>query len=240
MHIKLVVAGLAVVAALGAVAEEAPRTVAVTGTMVTRIEPDTINWSIIVESADPALVEARKANEASVTAVINVIRDLGIESQDCQTSALSIQRIYDTAVSGKRTFKHWAVQRTVAVKQRDLARFAELYERVISAADVEASYVFESSKYEEMRWETRREAVRLARKKAEDMCRELGSTLGPVLSINEEAQPSAPWAPSLANAVMDPRANGSMVVDWTGGPGGTLAPGLLDIRETVHATFRIE
>ncbi len=240
MHGKLVISTLAILSALGAVAEETPRTVAVTGTMVTRVEPDTINWSIMIESADPAIAEARKANEASVTALMNVIRDLGIESKDCQTSALSIQRIYDNSISGKRTFRHWAVQRTLAVKQRDLARFAEFYERIITAADAEASYAFESSKYEEMRWETRREAVRLAKKKAEDMCRELGATLGPVLSINEEVQPPVPWMPYQSNAIMDPKANGSLVMDWTGGPGGTLAPGLLDIRETVHATFKIE
>jgi uncharacterized protein YggE len=240
MYAKNMVSALVILTAFVAIAEEPSRTVSVTGTMVTKIEPDIVNWFVSIESTNPVLSEARKANETSVKAVMDVVRDLGVEGKDCQTGTLSIQRVHDNSITGKRTFKHWSVQRTVAVKQRDLARFAELYDRIIAATEVEATYTFESSKYEEMRWETRREAVRLAKKKAEDMCRELGASLGLVLSISEEAQSPMPWVSSHANAIGDPGANGSLVVDWAGGPGGTLAPGLLDIRETVHVTFTIE
>ena len=51
----------------------------------------------------------------------------------------------------------------MTLRQRDLARFDDIYSRLIATADIEASYGLESSAYHKARADTRLEAVRAAK-----------------------------------------------------------------------------
>ena len=59
---------------------------------------------------------------------------------------MSVQKIYDRDQAGNQTsFRHFQVERTVTLRQRDTSRFDEVLARLVGAGDVEVSYSLESS-----------------------------------------------------------------------------------------------
>lgn len=223
-----------------------PRTVSVSGTMVTRVAPDLINWSLTQSEHDVNLAAAKERSDGKMKALLTTIKELGVAPEDTQTGALRIERTYANSLAGNSVFKDWLVQRSITIKQRDTARFDEYFAKLISAADVELSYTFENSKYHELREETRLKAVNLAREKAQAMCERLGVHCGAPMSISEAPAPlfmpaSGPWG---ATNAMGGASNGSIgLTSPSGTPDGvseTFASGQIEIRESVNITFAIE
>ena len=247
MNARPSIATLAVVATASVAAlcpaEEPARTVAVSGTMVSRIEPDTIAWRIDIEETDEVLANAKGRSDAKVSTVLDLIAGLAVPSEDLQTGYLNARREYDRSLAGNKRFKHWVLRRMIVFKQRDLTRFDEFLTKLVGAVDAEVNYAFETSRYHELREQTRLDAVRKARDKARAMCEAVDATLGKLVSLRENGgyNPGPPMGVSGALAG-DPASNGSAVVAWQSPDlsGGTLAPGTIAIRESVHAVFGIE
>ena len=115
---------------------------------------------------------------------------------------------------------------------------------------------FESSRYHELRKETRVRAAKAAREKAQAMVEAVGGTLGPPISVAEGVSwNGTPGFGGYGGRIIDPKSNGSITIDWpanapanapVGAPTaddvatGTLAPGMTEIRETVSVTFKIQ
>ena len=110
MGARLSIATLAVVATASVAAlcpaEEPVRTVAVSGTMVSRIEPDTITWHINIEETDEVLASAKGRSDAKVTAVLDLIAGLGVPSEDLQTGYMNARREYYRGFAGDKRFKN--------------------------------------------------------------------------------------------------------------------------------------
>ena len=231
-----------------AVPAETPATIAVTGTMVTRVPPDTVVWNINLTSRAAALKEAKTASDLSTEKALAVVKELEVAPADTQTSQLNAQREGGRDFFGNPVDRGWSVCRSITVTQRDLSRFDAFFTRLVDAADVEVNFHFESSKYHELRKETRIRAVEAAKEKAEAMAKALGVTLGPPVSVTEGASPGGmPGFGGFGPQMIDPKSNGAITVDWPaaapeadGAATGTLAPGMTEIRETVSVTFKIQ
>jgi uncharacterized protein YggE len=222
-------------------AEEPVRTVSVSGTAVTRTVPDIIAWRVSIEETDKVLVNAKNRSDEKMKSVLKLIQDLDVKPEDVQTGRLSISREYDRDDRGNRKeFKHFKIYRNVEFKQRDLERFDEFLTKLVGAADIEANFNFESSKQHEFRAETRLKALRVAKEKAGSMCEVLGAKLGKVLTIDEHPRTGPdPWgmqAQVFSNVAFF-RGGDETEIDVTS---GTLAPGAVEIKVTVYATFEIE
>jgi len=239
----LLVALAVAAVACDSISEEPARTVAVSGTMLSRIEPDTIAWRISIEETDEVLANAKGRSDAKVSRVLDLIAGLAVPPEDLQTGHLDARREYDRSLAGNKRFKHWVLRRTIAFKQRDLTRFDEFLTKLVDAVDVEISYAFQTSRYHELREQTRLDAVRKARDKARAMCEAVDATLGKLVSLREIGgyNPS-PRMGISGTPAGDPASNGSTVIAWQSPDlsGGTLAPGTIAIRESVHAVFEIE
>jgi uncharacterized protein YggE len=213
-----------------------PRHVSVTGTAVARVQPDTVVWRIDVRRANKELGKAQAECDEGVKKILALRTQLKLKPEEVQTGFLSVQKIYDRDQAGNQTsFRHFLVERSVTLRQRDTSRVDEVLAQLVATADVEASYSLESSAYRELRAQTRLEAVKAARQKSAAMTELLGAKLGRVLRI---AEPIETWAAALLyanNAVSAaPRQAETDEVP------GTFAPGTIEVKVSIDVTFEIE
>jgi uncharacterized protein YggE len=213
-----------------------PRHVSVTGTTVARAQPDTVVWSVTVRRTDRDLAKAQAACDEGVKKVLALRGQLKIKPQDAQTGYLSVQKIYDRDQAGNQTsFRHFEVLRTVTLRQQDTTRFDEILAQLIGADDVEVSYHLESSEYHKLRAQTRLEAVKAARDKAQAMTELLGGKLGRVLRI---AEPQESWGSQYLGV-----SNSAYAAPRQAEPdeaAGTFAPGSIEVRVSIEVDFEIE
>jgi uncharacterized protein YggE len=225
--------------ALSAQAETLPRIISVTGTSLTKVAPDTIVWSISVQDTSQVLVDAKRANDDKLIAIMALLEDLDVSQEDINSGSLNIRKVFNRDEQGNRTlFQHFSVSRHVTAKQHDMERFDEFLEKLVSAAEVEVGFSLEGSDVTEARYGNRLEAVKLAKRKAEDMLEVLGSQLGRVISVNEHPPSSGLsqngiWTNNFQTTYgSQPQVSDDSVT-------GTFSPGAIDIRTTVYVTFEI-
>ncbi|MCC6699653.1 MAG: SIMPL domain-containing protein [Candidatus Hydrogenedentes bacterium] len=212
-----------------------PNGVSVTGTAVMSVSPDIISWSIQVKDTNPDLMTAKTSNDARLRDVMQLIRELGIPTEDVSTQFLRVNKEYDRDPQGNQgAFKHHVVERYVNVRQRDFSRFDEFFDALVQRAGAEVSYSLESSRVHELRIEARKKATEIAREKAEAMVTQLGGRLGRVLSV-EEYRPDFSRQAPFSNGVFfeQPDANAPDIQE------GTLAPGSIEVRCSISAVFEI-
>ena len=97
--------------------EPEPRSVAVTGTAVTRAVPDTIVWNIRTTDNDPDLRAAKQASDATAKQILTLRDVLGLKAQDIQSGRLSIQKVYHRDRQGNQLdFRHFSLTRSFTVR----------------------------------------------------------------------------------------------------------------------------
>ena len=176
----------ALVVGVCAQGQESERTISVTGTAVIKVEPDYVTWHIVISELDADLGDAKAQSDAKLGSIVGLLDDLDVAREDFETGALRVHKEYERDERGRELgFVGYAITRVVTVRQRDLARFDEFLEKLLGAAEVEVNYSLESSEIEERRKESRLEATRAAKEKAQAMVEALGARLGAVWSISE-------------------------------------------------------
>jgi uncharacterized protein YggE len=224
------------IAASASAAEEAQRRVTVTGTAVTMTVPDVIRWSLTTSDFDRNLLKAKEKSDRKLQAILGLRNDLGIKDEDMQTGQVSIQKVYERDRQGNQgAFLHFAVTREVSIRQRDLKRFDEYLTKLVSVAEVDLSFSFETSRFTELRKQTRLQALAAAKEKAEAMTQALGARVGRVLTIEEEEPERERWSTRSQNIEID--EGGRRASDLTS---GTFAPGSIEVRVAVRVAFAIE
>lgn len=212
------------------------RAVTVTGTSVIRVAPDIIVWRISTTDTDPNLLQAKQRSDEKAKKILALREALEIAPEDIQSGNLRIEKIYQRDRQGNRLdFRHFEITRSFTIRQRNLERFDEFLTRLVGGGDLEADFSFESSKFHELRIETRRKAVLAARDKARDMTDTLGAVLGPVLKI-DEYQPSYFQPSPMSNSAFGMSSPPAEVDNDS----GTLAPGAIEIRVSVVIRFEVK
>ena len=216
--------------------EEPPRirTVSVSGSVETKTAPDHVVWRITLTDADKNPRLAKAKNDEKVKSVVALRKKLRLGEGNLETGSVNIRREYERDDRGRRgDFKHFVLSRNVTIRQRDLKRFDEFLDTLVTSAEMEVSFSFGSSRIHDVRAETRLKALQAAKDKAAAMAKVVGARLGPVLTINEHRQGDR-WS--------SPASNRAFVHS---SPGIDLAtekfvPGAINVRVTVYATFELE
>lgn len=231
---------LAILICTTAVAEEvklSPRHVSVTGTSVAKVQPDIVVWHVNIRRANKELAKAQGECDETVKKILEMRKELKIKPEDVQTGYMSVQKIYDRDAAGNQTsFRHFQIDRAVTLRQHDTSKFDAVLSGLIGTADVDVSYSLESSEYLTLRTKTRLEAVKAARKKANEMTELLGGKLGRVLRI---AEPQEHWGGSsyLGNSNFISSAPRAAEPDQAP---GTFAPGAIEVKVSIEVAFEIE
>ena len=143
---------------------ETERNITVTGTADVQVVPDHVAWYINIVDTNPDLLNAKKRNDERVTAAMELIRSLDTEPADMQTSNVSVVKEYNHDEQGRQTeFKHYLVQRSVVVKQRDLDRFDEFFNALVEKTQADVNFSWQSSQALELRKEARKRAAKIAK-----------------------------------------------------------------------------
>lgn len=201
--------------------------IVVIGTGEVKVEPDIATITIGVETKAPTTQEALAQNSAQAQAIIDRIRQLGVEAKDIQTTGINIYPFYDE--QGQNIIGY-TVSNMVNVTIRNIAQAGDLIDQVVQVgANRLYGVSFGVSDTEAVMAQAREAAVANARARAEQMARASGASLGRVLFITENFGASPIPVPMMADAYGAPAARSAPPVQ----------PGQQTYSATVQITFEL-
>jgi uncharacterized protein YggE len=173
-------------------ADKLPSLITVTGEGEVAIVPDLAILSGGVTTNGKTAREASEANARMMTAVMAALKAAGIAEQDVQTSRLSLHPVRDSKTNELRVVGFQATNQ-VAVKIRDVAKIADVIDRLIGAGanDISGLQFVVSSPSKPLD-QAREAAIADARRKAETYARAANVKLGAAVSITEEGSTPPP------------------------------------------------
>jgi uncharacterized protein YggE len=208
------------------------RTLSVAGSGQSFLAPDIAYIYIGVHTERLTAAEAVEENNTQTQALIEALREFGIDAKDIRTTNFSIWPMdqFDPATGRPTGEKTYAVDNTVYVTVRELDGLGDLLDTAVTAgANTVNSVQFDVADKAVALQEARVDAMEDAKDQAEELAEAAGLNLGEVQSIN----------------FVD---NQFPIFDGKGGGGGAQAeaaavpiqPGQLTFTVTVNITYAIE
>ncbi len=209
------------------------RTLVVTGSADITVAPDICYMSFAVETNNRKAGDAYKDNVELMNRINAAVKAQGVEAKDMQTTNFSIAPNYQYTEKGKRIFLGYRVYNTLFVAVRNLSKVPAVLDAAIDAGALDVGgisfTVEDSKKYTE---EVRRQALREARKKAEESAQILGFKLGTPINVSEAQPYDYNEGYSKATGMMD-RAVAEEA------PAPAIEAGQLKLSRTVYVTYEI-
>ena len=173
-----------------------PPVIEVQGTATIKVIPDVMKWSLSVRIDSDDVIEAKNDNDRSVTKVLDLLKEKGVDPKDIQTGGVKITKNYDYY---NKTVKKFNVSNDIWFTSNDISRYDEFTSALIVIDNLYInSTQLEYSRAIETRVQARTDALLAAKKKAEEMADVLGQTIGKPLFISEG---SANYYPNPFNSV---------------------------------------
>jgi uncharacterized protein len=185
-----VLAGAAPAAAqTGPCASTTGRSVSVRGAASLRVKPDTVAFTVGVETQGPSVREIFAANAKKVEAMIAALKAKGVTPEQIQTSNLDV----GTTMNNEGRPTGFRVSNLVTVTRPDPASAAELLQSALEAgANDVGGLQFSVSDPGQLAHQGLEAAFRDARTKAEALAGFSGRALGDVVCVSEESGGGGP------------------------------------------------
>jgi hypothetical protein len=193
------------------------RTLNVSGTGEATAQPDaavvTLGVTTEAEEAGDALTD----NNTAMAAVVEALRDLGVESRDIQTQTIRLSPRYERpaprqGVTPPAELVGFTASNLVQVRVRRLANLGELLDAVVQAGGNQIQGIrFEITDRSELYDQAREAAWQNALAKAEQLADLAGAELGPVVTISESSYTPARYEERAMAFAAD--AGGSVPVE---------------------------
>ena len=159
------------------------RQITVVGTGETKAAPDRATIQLGVQSEAQTAQDALTDNSAKMAALINKLKELGVDPKDIQTSNFSVSPTYS---NNGRTVTGYQVTNTVGVVIRDVAKAGDMLDKVVSAgANTIYGIAFSINDPKALQEAARNQAIADARTRAQAMAQAAGGTVGQILTISE-------------------------------------------------------
>lgn len=160
-----------------------------TGSASEEVVPNIATISLGVETEKPTAAEAASENARAVQAIIADVKAQGVDSRDVRSAEVSLAPVYDESRDAngrvtKRTLRGYLARNDLSVRVRQIAKAGALARAWIEkganvVTSVEFDYDQKELKYDALRAEAARDALR----KANSYVTSLGVKLGRVLEI---------------------------------------------------------
>ncbi len=208
--------------------------VSATGTGTAVGEPDVMVLNVGVSLQRDTIAEAREAAADAQTAVIDALKDSGVDEDDIQTVQFSINPQYDfSRLDNDRKIVGYVVSNVVTAKVRDLDKAGDAIDAATLAGGDDAvvqGISFGIDDPTELREEARKEAVKNARDQAEQLAGHAGASLGRLISISESS-----FFPFFECSISS--AAGGAAFDQAATP---IETGQLEISVTVNVLYAVK
>lgn len=182
---------------------------------------DTGFFDVGVQVTAATIEEARNRAAQSADAVIKSLKGNGIDQKDIKTSNFSIQPKYDfTKQNSQPTIIGYIVTNTVEAKVRKLDSFSKVIDAAVAAGGNDArvqSIRFGIEDNEKLLEQAREAAMKDARKKAEQLAKLGGVTLGQPVTISETQVNNLPQPDRARSAGAIDAAFATPIEPGTGG-----------------------
>jgi len=147
--------------------------------------PDIGQVDLTVLSEAVTVAAAQKTNTDKMNKATQGIKDLGIKDADLKTTNYNINPNYQYT-GGKSVIIGYQVSQTLRVKIRDLTKVGDVLDRATAlGVNQVGSLNFTFNDPENLKAQARADAIANAEQKARALARELGVTLGNVVSFSE-------------------------------------------------------
>jgi uncharacterized protein len=181
-------------------------TITTNGVASAEVVPDLATISLGVDTERPNAANAARDNARAAQAIIAEVKAQGIETKDIRTISVTLAPVYDevTDANGrtKQTLRGYNAHNSLSVRVREIEKAGFLAGQLMdrganSFGGIQFDYTQKDAKYDALRGDAVRDALR----KANSYVNGLGLKLGRVLEI--VTQPPEPVAPGIAG--MSPR-----------------------------------
>lgn len=160
------------------------RSVSMNAEVDTMVVPDRVAWTIKINDLDPELKKAKQAVDAKLDAIGAALAEVAVEDGSLRTGATRVQRQYRRCNDGVNRFSHFLVERTLTFRQDELAAVEATMDKLVTAGEMEVSFLYEISRPEVILEQLRLRAMDRARGKAESLAGHAGASLGKLQSIH--------------------------------------------------------
>lgn len=191
------------------------KTVSVTGSATSSVDPDIVNIYFGVEVEAVTAKEAISANSAAMTAVIDAIKNLGISEDEISTSSFNIYPVYTnevdpkTGVYVKSEVTGYKVSNILSVKTSKLNMAGSIIDAAVDAGANRVDSIYYSLSPEKqmaVQDELIEEAVLNAKSKAEKAISPLGQKIIGVKAVSMSDFGYPPPIPYYGGVMMEKAA----------------------------------
>lgn len=162
-----------------------PNTLTFTGEAEVRIEPDMARVSFSVEEEADDANDAQEVVNEKIANMLDALEDLNISDKDIKTTYFNTNPRYDWN-EGERILRGYVVTQGIEVIIRDVDSTNEVLGMLVEqgATNLSGPY-FEIDDEEAYERVARKQAIKAAREKAEELAEDLGVRLVRIVSFNE-------------------------------------------------------
>ena len=194
-----------------------------------KVIPDQVSITIAVETKGSKAIDVKKENDAKMDAVLKFIKKSNIAKEDYQTQRVALNPNYDY----EKKKQNYIANQTVKILLKDLSKYEEFMEGIVNlGSNAINSVEFKTSTLLQLQSETRKLAMKEAKKKADDYVSILNQKVGKVFTITDNTQNFYPQ-PILYRSMKAEMVESSDQKE-------TLAIGEIEIISTVNVSFILD
>lgn len=183
--------------------------------------PDVATVSAGVVSQGATAKDAMGDNARRMNSVFDALKAAGIQQRHIQTSQLSLNPQYDYTNRKQPRITGYEARNTVTARSEDLDQVGPMLDALVTAGANNINGInFSIKDAEGAKSEARREAVKDARRKADEMATAAGVRLGRILQMSESSyqagpQPQMMRAMSMESDMATPISGGEQALSVT-------------------------
>ncbi len=176
---------------------ETENTITVSDTGEVYAKPDLALTTFSTITEEKTVAEALSKNTEKMNAVIDFVKDQGVEDKDLKTTSFNIYPRYEwyekedcvpPCPSGKRVLVGYEVRQSLEVKIRDLEKIGAIIEGATEAgANQVGDLQFTIDKEDELKKQAREQAIEKAKTKAKELASQLGVNLVRISNFSESS-----------------------------------------------------
>lgn len=167
----------------------AERTIVVQGEGEVQAVPDVARITLGVQTNVMASAQgAIKSLTGKFTAVVEAVKQGGVDDKDIKTTNLTVRPQYDYR-DGRRTLRGFAASESVEITIRDLDKISDVIGKtVMEGVNQVGDISFEIDEPDSLQQEAQELAIKKARENAKQLAKALGVRLGNVKTFTESSQ----------------------------------------------------